>query len=60
MAAKRTSQWSQKVTEGSNALDLQRGVFTLNETKDELRQLFAVRRGTKRKTGRKRKARTSR
>jgi hypothetical protein len=60
MAAKRTSQWSQEVTEGSNALDLQRGVFTLNETKDELRQLFAGRRGTKRKTGRKRKARTSR
>ena len=111
MAAKRTRRWSQKVTEGSNALDLQRGVFTLrspkriaqslkrsaersrrrksapyrsamsmltfylnragrdlpasrrkvlNEAKDELRQLFAGRRGTKRKTSPKRRARTSR
>jgi hypothetical protein len=111
MAAKRTRRWSQKVTEGSNALDLQRGVFTLrspkriaqslkrsaersrrrksapyrsamsmltfylnragrdlpasrrkvlNEAKDELRQLFAGRRGTQRQTSRKRKARTSR
>jgi hypothetical protein len=111
MASKLTRRWSQKVTEGSNALDLQRGVFklqspkriaqslkrsaersrrrksapyrsamsmltfylnragrdlpasrrkVLNEAKDELRQLFADRRGTKRKTSRKRKARTSR
>jgi uncharacterized protein DUF3175 len=29
MAARRTRRWSQKVTEGSNALDLQRGVFML-------------------------------
>jgi hypothetical protein len=111
MASKLTRRWSQKVTEGSDALDLQRGVFklqspkriaqslkrsaersrrrksapyrsamsmltfylnragrdlpasrrkVLNEAKDELRQLFADRRGTKRKTSRKRKARTSR
>jgi hypothetical protein len=33
MAAKRTRQWSQKVTEGSNALDLQRGAFTLRSPK---------------------------
>ena len=109
--AKRTSRWSQKVTEGSNALDLQRGVFTLrppkriaqslkrsaersrrrksapyrsamsmltfylnrtgrdlpagrrkvlNQAKDELRRLFADRRGTKRKTSRKHRSRTSR
>ena len=111
MAAKRTRRWSQKVTERSDALDLQRGVFTLrspkriaqslkrsaersrrrksasyrsamsmltfylnragrdlpasrrkvlNEAKDELRRLFADRRGTTGKTSRKRKARTSR
>jgi hypothetical protein len=111
MAKKPTRRWSQKVTEGSNALDLQRGVFTLHspkriarslkrsaecsrrrksapyrsamsmltfylnragrdlpasrrkvlsEAKDELRRLFADRRGTTRKTSRKRKARTSR
>jgi hypothetical protein len=29
MAAKRTRRWSQNVTEGSNALDPQRGVSTL-------------------------------
>src|SRR5262249_2168447 len=97
-AAKRTQRWSQKVTEHSDALDLQRGVFTLrsprsiaqslkrsaehsrrrksapyrsamsmltfylnragrhlppsrrkvlNEAKDELRRLFAGRRGAK-------------
>jgi hypothetical protein len=33
MAAKRTRRWSQKVTEGSNALDLQHGVFTLRSPK---------------------------
>jgi hypothetical protein len=111
MAAKPTRRWSQKVTEGSNALDLQRGVFTLrslkrialslkrsaersrrrksapyrsamsmltfylnragrdlpssrrkvlNDAKDELRRLFADRRGTKRKTSRKRNAGKSR
>lgn len=110
-AAERTGRWSQKVTKESDALDLQRGVFTLrrprsiarslkrsaersrrrksapyrsamsmltfyinragrdlpasrrkvlNEAKDELRRLFAGRRGTARKAGRKRKARTSR
>jgi hypothetical protein len=109
MAANRTRRWSQKVTEGSNALDLQRGVFklqspkriaqslkrsaersrrrksapyrsamsmltfylnragrdlpssrrkVLNEAKDELRRLFADRRGTKRNA--KPKARTAR
>jgi hypothetical protein len=111
MAQKSARRWSQKVTEGSDALDLQRGVFTLrsprriaqslkrsaersrrrksapyrsamsmltfylnragrdlpasrrkvlNEAKDELRRLFAGRRGTKRKTSRKRRTRTSR
>ena len=109
--AKRTNQWSQKVTKESDALDLQRGVFTLrsprriaqslkhsaersrrrksapyrsamsmltfylnrggrylpasrrkvlNQAKDELRQLFADRRSTKRKTSRKHRTRTSR
>ena len=111
MAKKSTRRWSQKVTEGSDALDLQRGVFTLrsprriaqslkrsaehsrrrksapyrsamsmltfylnragrdlppgrrrvlNDAKDELRHLFADRRGTKRKTNRKRSVRKSR
>ncbi len=34
MAAKRAERWSQKVTETSNALDLEEGVFTLDDPRE--------------------------
>ena len=34
MAKKPVKRWSQAVSEGSNALDLEKGVFTLNDPKE--------------------------
>ena len=39
MVAKKNGRWSQRVTESSNALDLQKGVFSLDDPRKIARSL---------------------
>jgi hypothetical protein len=52
MAARKRQRWSQKVTESSNALDLEPGVFTLDDPRQIARSLkSSAERSDRRKAG---------
>ena len=40
MATSKSKRWSQRVTESSNALDLESQVFKKQDAKEELRKLY--------------------